>query len=180
MIPLVNMFYWIELRSPVPGCAFQQFYLLQHIYHGGLYDTISSTIAFHIIFCFDKFRVFWYKGIMNTIHKKANTITIWNHFWDCSAGLPTAPVETQNYIIIQVAESYYKSHFCTENHLQCCDLEITYALTNGLTCATDDLTETVDKNECYLSFRNDCHELSSRRGCRFQTLAINFKGAVAK
>jgi len=112
---------------------------------------------------------------MNTIRKKANTITISNHFWDCSAGLPTAPVETQNYIIIQVAESYYKSHFCTENHLQCCDLEITYALTNGLTCATDDLAETVDKNECYLSFRNDCHELSSRRGCRFQTLAINFK-----
>lgn len=112
---------------------------------------------------------------MNTTHKKPNEITISNHFWDCSAGLPTAPVETQNYIIIQVAESYYKSHFSTPDHLQSCDLEITYALTNGLTCATDDLAETVDKNECYLSFKNDCHELSSRRGCRFQTLAINFK-----
>ena len=112
---------------------------------------------------------------MNTTHKKANEITISNHFWDCSEGLPAAPVETQNYIIIQVAESYYKNHFSTPAHLQSCDLEITYALTNGLTCATDDLAEAVDKNECYLSFRNDCHELSSRRGCRFQTLAINFK-----
>ena len=70
---------------------------------------------------------------MNTIRKKANTITISNHFWDCSAGLPTAPVETQNYIIIQVAESYYKNHFSTPGHLQSCDLELTYALTNGLT-----------------------------------------------
>lgn len=112
---------------------------------------------------------------MNTTHKKTNEITISNHFWDCSAGLPTAPVETQNYIIIQVAESYYKNHFSTPGHLQSCDLELTYALTNGLICATDDLAETVDKNECYLSFKNDCHELSSRRGCRFQTLAINFK-----
>ena len=68
-----------------------------------------------------------------------------------------------------------QSHFCTQNHLQSCDLELTYALTNGLVCATDNLAETVDKNECYLSFKNDCHELSSRRGCRFQTLAINFK-----
>ena len=112
---------------------------------------------------------------MNTTHKKTNEITISNHFWDCSAGLPTAPVETQNYIIIQVAESYYKNHFSTPSHLQSCDLELTYALTNGLICATDEQTEAVDKNECYLSFRNDCHELSSRRGCRFQTLAINFK-----
>lgn len=112
---------------------------------------------------------------MNTTHKKTNEITISNHFWDCSAGLPTAPVETQNYIIIQVAESYYKNHFSTPSHLQSCDLELTYALTNGLICATDEQTEAVDKNDCYLSFRNDCHELSSRRGCRFQTLAINFK-----
>lgn len=111
---------------------------------------------------------------MSTTNKTPNTIKISNHFWDNSSGLPKSPVKTQNYTIIQVAESYYRNHFVTEGHLQCCDLEITYAMTNGLICSTDGVAEIVDKSQFYLSFKDDCHDLSSNHGCRFQTLAIDF------
>jgi len=112
---------------------------------------------------------------MNAMNKTPDIPQLYNHFWNYTAGLPTAPVETQNYMILQVTESYYKNGFHTQNHLQCCDLEITYGLTNGLSCGADGTMETVDKSDIYLSFKGESHELTSSRSCRFQNLAIDFK-----
>ena len=111
---------------------------------------------------------------MSTTQKNENTIKYKNHFWNYNTG-PATPFETQNYILIQVAESYYRNGFSILEHKQYCDIEITHALTSGLFCATGAAEEPVDKQHFYLSLKNDNHRLFSRCSCRFQTLAIDVK-----
>lgn len=98
-----------------------------------------------------------------------------NRFYDFESGTLLSPVETQNYTVIQVADSYYTHGFSIEDHRQVSDLELTFSHMNGLRCSADGKFETVDKHGVYLSFKGERHALNCRRRCRFQTLAINFK-----
>ena len=84
-------------------------------------------------------------------------------------------IKTQNYVILQVAESYFNNSFHFKQHLQHCDLELTYPLTNGMICIIDGKTERLNRHDIHISFRDENHELSSSRKCRYQTLALNFK-----
>lgn len=112
---------------------------------------------------------------MKNIYKDENSIIFQNRFYDLSSGLLLSPIETQNYVIVQVAESYYGRSCSIDDHLQYCDLEITFPLTGGLNCSTHMVFEKLGKHEIYLSFQEDIHGLLIRKSCRFQTLAINFK-----
>lgn len=112
---------------------------------------------------------------METIYKNDDILIFQNRFYDLDTGLLRSPVETKQYIIVQVAESYYGNRFQIEEHQQYCDLEITFPLTNGLSCAVNGVWEKVPKNESYLSFQGDIHALFSRKNCRFQTIAVNMK-----
>jgi len=58
-----------------------------------------------------------------------------NRFYDLETKALLSPIETQNYTIIQVAESYYTHDFFIDNHQQFCDLELTFSHINGLLCA---------------------------------------------
>ena len=78
-------------------------------------------------------------------------------------------------MIVQVTESYYRNNFQVGTHLQYCDIEITFPLTNGLSCATDGLWQHIDRHTCYLSFLGEAHTLTGPKGSRFQTLAVNLK-----
>lgn len=98
-----------------------------------------------------------------------------NRFYDFETGNLMSPIETQNYKIIQVAESYYKHGFSIDDHRQFCDFELTFSHTNGLMCATNGVFEPVDRHGLYLSFNEEIHSLKSRRNSHFQTIAINFK-----
>ena len=98
-----------------------------------------------------------------------------NRFYDLETEELLCPIETQNYTIVQVAQSYYNGGFLIEDHNQFCDLELTFSHINGLLCATGGVFENVDKNQLYLSLKGDVHSLKSRKSARFQTLAINFK-----
>ena len=98
-----------------------------------------------------------------------------NRFFDFETKEPLSPIETQNYTILQVAESNYTHGFSIENHRQFCDLELTFSYTGGLQCGANDVYETVDKYGLYLSFKGESHALKCRRRTRFQTLAINVK-----
>ena len=98
-----------------------------------------------------------------------------NRFCDFETKALLFPIETQNYTIIQVAESYYSHDFFIDDHQQFCDLELTFSHTNGLLCAANGEFETVDKHGLHLAFNGEIHALKSRRSSRFQTLAINFK-----
>lgn len=112
---------------------------------------------------------------MKNIEKLDDSLIFQNKFYDSATGQLLSPVELQNYTIVQVADSYYLKSFSIDDHLQYCDLEITFSLTNNLICLTDGISDRVNKHEIYLSFAGDTHALNSRRSCRFQTLAINFK-----
>ena len=112
---------------------------------------------------------------MKTICRNEDAIIFQNTFFDIDSGKLLSPIETQNYRVIQVGESYYKKSFQIKKHSQCCDIELTFPLTNGLCCDTDGVLEKLNKGEIYISFRGDCHELSGSRSCRFQTLAVDFK-----
>jgi len=98
-----------------------------------------------------------------------------NAFCDFRTGQLLAPIETQNYVIVQVTESYYRNSFQVNKHLQHCDFELTFPLTNGLSCAADDIWVCTDKHMCYLSFGEESHALAGPKGSRFQTLALNVK-----
>jgi len=116
---------------------------------------------------------------MKNIYHNENSIIFKNDFFDFETGSLISPVETQNYFIVQVADSYYNSHFDIPNHLQHCDIEITFTLTNSILCATNNGEfQKVNKHEVYISFKNDIHALEGKRGGRFQTLALNFKNEM--
>lgn len=98
-----------------------------------------------------------------------------NRFYDFETEKLLSSIETQNYIIIQIAESYFTHGFSIDDHHQFCDLELTFSHVNGLMCSTNGVFEKVDKHGLYLSFKEESHALKSRKSSRFQTLAINFK-----
>ncbi len=115
---------------------------------------------------------------MNNIYKNEDSLIFQNAFFDFNTGKLISPISTQNYTVVQVAESFYRNKFMIERHKQYCDLELTFPLTNGLICATNSKEEKVNKGEVYISFKGDYHTIWSRQSCRFQTLAINFNDGV--
>ena len=98
-----------------------------------------------------------------------------NRFFDFETKEPLSPIETQNYTIMQVAESNYTRGFSIDDHRQFCDLELTFSYTGDLQCSANDVYETVDKHGLYLSFLGETHALKCKKRSRFQTLAINIK-----
>ncbi len=104
-----------------------------------------------------------------------NLIVFQNKFYDEVSGTPTAPVVTQNYEIVQGADSYYLSTFEINAHKQYCDFEITFCLSNKMQVSTDQISEILSKNDCYLSFSGDIHTLNSPSVTRFLTYAFNVK-----
>lgn len=124
----------------------------------------------------DKSHDICYTMGMKNIYKTERSVIFANDFCDWKTGELQSPVQTQNYSIVQVAECYHNNVFCIQGHLQHCDLEITFPTTNGLSCATNGKQEKLLNHEAYLSFKGDIHALSSRYGCRFQTIAVNFTG----
>lgn len=92
-----------------------------------------------------------------------------------STGELLSPIETQNYFIVQVADNYYQNSGTIKNHLQFCDIEITYLNKNYLSCTSKDIIFSLEKNDCFLSFKDEKHELSYKNNTRFQTIAFNVK-----
>ena len=114
---------------------------------------------------------------MKRFYKDNHSIIFQNDFCNWATGELLSPIETQNYFILQVTESYYNNSFTIDTHKQYCDLEITFPTTNGLFCGTNEAFVQLSKYEAYLSFREEQHGIYSKNGCRFQTLAINFKNS---
>lgn len=114
---------------------------------------------------------------MEKVINTGNSIVFQNAYFDFNSGEVLSPIQTENYFIMQVADSYYLNEFNISTHKQHFDLEITFAVTNGLFCKTDDKTEKLEKGNCYLSFKGENHSLFSKNGARFQTLAFNVKDA---
>ena len=94
-------------------------------------------------------------------------------FLDYSSGELLSPIKTQNYYLLQSADSYYLTDFSIGEHTQFCDFEITYVIFGSLTCITDGVKDKVEKGEVYLSFAGEKHTVESKNNARFQTLAIN-------
>ncbi len=112
---------------------------------------------------------------MKNIYRDKNSIIFKSEYQDFETGHLLSPVETQNFTIIQVADSYYEGSFCIPEHRQLCDLEITYSLSSTMQCSQNGIAQKVQKYNVCLSYKDELHELTSKRGCRFQTLAINVK-----
>ncbi|MBQ7045823.1 MAG: helix-turn-helix transcriptional regulator [Clostridia bacterium] len=114
---------------------------------------------------------------MNNIYKNEDSLIFQNTFFDFDTGRLISPIQTQNYTVVQVAESFYRNKFIIERHKQYCDIELTFPLTNGLVCGSNGSEQKVSKNEIYISFKGEYHSLSARQSCRFQTLALNFNNS---
>lgn len=112
---------------------------------------------------------------MKNIYKNENSIVFKNEYLNFETGETLSPVETQNYTVIQIADSYYSSSFRIEKHRQKCDLEITYPLNTGLWCVDGRDKCKLNKYDAYISLKDDIHMLYSDKSCRFQTLAFNIK-----
>lgn len=84
---------------------------------------------------------------MKNVYRTHEALLFKNDFVDWITGKLLDPIETQNYFILQVAECNYNNSFSTNEHIQHCDLEITFPVTNSLFCATNGVCEQVNKNE---------------------------------
>lgn len=112
---------------------------------------------------------------MKYIIKDSDTHIFQNRFYDFGTKQLLSPIETQNYVVVQVAQSLYNRGFSTAEHNQFCDLELTFSHTNSLLCSSGATFEKVDKFGLYISLRGENHTLKSTKKAAFQTLAINFK-----
>ncbi len=99
-----------------------------------------------------------------------------NKFYETETGKTLSPIETQNYTIIQVAESLYMGEMLIEEHEQICDMEITVLLDGVLCCEINGVKQKLEPKNLHIVFLGEKHLLASKKYCRFQTLAINFKG----
>ena len=112
---------------------------------------------------------------MAWIYKDKRSLIVQNTFVDWKTGELLSPIETSDFTVIQVAESYFIGGFETGEHRQLCDLELTVPLTGALTSSADGFSERVEKNEIYISLKGEKHALFSKSSCRFLTIAVNFK-----
>lgn len=104
-----------------------------------------------------------------------NLIVFQNRFYDEKSGATISPVLTQNYEIVQAADSYYLADFEIGRHKQYCDFEITFVSYNKLNVSTNSQSDLAQKNDAYLSFSGDTHSLSSNASTRFIAYAFNVK-----
>lgn len=73
-----------------------------------------------------------YTVYMKNVYRTHEALLFKNDFVDWITGKLLDPIETQNYFILQVAECNYNNSFSTNEHIQHCDLEITFPVTNSL------------------------------------------------
>lgn len=83
------------------------------------------------------------------------------------------PIITQNYRIIQAADSHYLSDFAIREHRQVCDIEITYVHYNEMNISSSGVNTVCKRGSAHVAFRGDTHELSSGTSCRFLTVAFD-------
>ncbi len=111
---------------------------------------------------------------------KDGAVVFQNIFFDIENGELCDPIETDNYRIVQISDSYYTSGCDIPEHIQCCELEISYVAYGGVDTLTPDGVCRLQKGEAQLSFGGECHAISEKRACRFQTLAVNMKSDAAR
>ena len=83
------------------------------------------------------------------------------------------PIITQNYRIIQAADSHYLSDFAISEHRQVCDVEITYVQYNEMKISIGSDAAVCKRGDTHLVFKGETHGLIGVGSCRFQTLAFD-------
>lgn len=83
------------------------------------------------------------------------------------------PIITQNYRIIQAADSHYLSDFAIGEHRQVCDVEITYVHYNEMNISSSGENSVCKRGSAHVAFRGDTHELSGVTSSRFLTVAFD-------
>ena len=107
---------------------------------------------------------------------KENVIHSYHRFYNLENGSLIDPIETQNYLIVQVGDTFTFSPLTTGNHIQYCDIEISYLVNDvKLQSKTNDVGVELSKDDAYLSLKDELHDISCETHCRFQTLAVNVK-----
>lgn len=103
----------------------------------------------------------------------AKSIIFKNEYADCMRGEIFSPLTTQNYRILQIADSYYLSDFSIDMHRQICDIELTYSIFGTLTTLSDGNPSRLERGDVHISYRGEIHSLYSKSSSRFQTLAVD-------
>ena len=116
-----------------------------------------------------------YNFSMKNLKKQNDALVFQNAFYDTETGVPTSPIITESFILIQAADSYYLKEATIDEHTQSCDIEFTYVTYGSVSSYSGNVCERVDGGEIYISFLGDEHRIKGERRCRFQTLAFNVK-----
>ncbi len=117
---------------------------------------------------------------MRNLTKNETGFVFQNLFLNTKTGESISPVITENYELLQVADSYFvRRRECSEHH-QHCDIELTYSLYSELTSSADGIECRLGKQDAYISLRGEKHGIRSKSRSRYQTLAVNAKSDNAK
>ena len=97
------------------------------------------------------------------------------NFYDYKAGKVLNPLVTQNYKIIQVADTFRNANLLHQDHRQLCDVEFTFVCLNAVECSIGGVGTKVFENEIYVALKKEMHRLQSESSCKFLTIAFDFK-----
>jgi AraC-like DNA-binding protein len=83
------------------------------------------------------------------------------------------PISTPDYDIFQVGAYYYAKLLSIPPHKQLFDIELTVCLSDGIKCYADDREAVCNKNDVYISFKDEIHKINSKRASTYQFIALN-------
>ena len=97
------------------------------------------------------------------------------NYYDVMDSTEFAPIVTDNFMVMQVGDSFYLKSLEQPIHMQLFDLELTVPVRNtAFTCAGE-VTTKLEKNDVFLSFKDELHQVKSRNNFRFQYIAFDVR-----
>ena len=107
-----------------------------------------------------------------------NRIIFEKKFYDeRDPGLDLGPVATDDFVVYQIGDAWYKSGLSIAPHEQLFDIEISVMVYNAADMGTDGVVAAVDKNDIYVSLKGDRHSIEAKNTCRYQYFAVDFAGS---
>ncbi len=98
-----------------------------------------------------------------------------NDFYNWETRTPDNPIETQNYSIIQICDNYHLSKFDVADHVQVCDIEISFSMFNSFKHSVNGVETMLNPKELTFIFKNEKHCLHSKNAMRSITIAFDIK-----
>lgn len=99
-------------------------------------------------------------------------------YYNFNTGEVVNAISTTNYNVVQVSDVFYKRGFKIKEHLQICDVELTYISSGKVDIVANESNIECSSGNVFVCFKGEKHALKSSGASRFLTFAFNFGGGT--